>query len=104
MHGLLTLLLLVGSASAQSLQQIQPGDSLEQRRQKENSNFTLLNSKITAAVSSAHTNANNAAIDTIPGSFATAYQYLRLNSSHTSFEFATLIAGDGITISNEVCE
>src|ERR1041384_282 len=100
MKVLLTLLLLVGSASAQSLQQIQPGDSLEQRRQKENSNFTLLNSKITAAVSSAHTHANKSAIDTIPGTFATAYQYLRLNSSHTSFEFATLIAGDGITISH----
>ncbi len=94
------LFLLCTVARAQSPQTIQPTDSLEQRRLKENSNFTLLNSKATAATSASHNHANKALLDTIPSQFGTAYQFLRLNASGNGFEFASVQGGSGIMVAN----
>lgn len=98
--GLLLLALCATGARAQSLQQIQPGDSLEQRRQKENSNFTLLNTKITAATSASHGHANKTVLDLIPGTLGSANKFVRWNAAANAFEYVTLAAGAGINVSH----
>lgn len=89
------------AASAQ-VQTIQPGDSLEARRQKENSSLQYLNSRYSSLNQLAHTHGNKTVIDTIPALFGMGNRLLGSNANGTSFEFKSLVAGAGITISHGV--
>jgi hypothetical protein len=82
------------------VQTIQPGDSLEARRQKENSSLQYLNSRYSSLNQLAHSHANKSVLDTIPALFGAGNRILGTDANGTSFEFKSFVAGAGITISH----
>ncbi len=87
-------------AKAQSVQTIQPTDSLEHRRQKENSNFSLFNTRYNSLNANSHTHANKTLLDMLPSSLGSANRFLGVSSDGTTFEWKSLAAGTGISISH----
>lgn len=97
---LLVLVVSLGvSVQAQSLQTVQPGDSLEVRRQKMNSNFSFLNTKYSSLNQLSHAHTNKTVVDLLPSSLGMANQFLALNAAGSGFEFRSIVAGDGILVS-----
>jgi hypothetical protein len=88
------------NAQAQSVQIIQPTDSLEQRRQKENSNFSLFNSRYNGLNANAHSHANKTLLDLLPTALGSTNRFLAVSSDGTTFEWKSLVAGSGISISH----
>jgi hypothetical protein len=100
---LLTLacaLLASPAARAQSLQTIQPGDSLETRRAKDNSNFSYLNTRFSSLNMLAHSHDNKIVLDKIPSTLGLANQVLGMNAAANGFEHKSIVAGSGITVSH----
>jgi hypothetical protein len=105
MRKLLSVCLLVCLAvqlvRAQDPQVLQPADSLEQRRAKINSNFSLLDLKLDGINLSTHTHANKVVIDLFPSTLpGTANILFGVSSTGNAVEMKQILGGTGISISH----
>lgn len=96
----LLILLCISVCSAQQIQSLDDTDSLKTRRDKTNSNFTILSNQVSSVVGQAHSHSNKALLDKFPVTMGLANQILGVSANGAGFEFKSVQAGNGITITH----